>query len=367
MIKILADKNLYQLEKFLPENCEAITYNPQKPIPLNIQPNVWLLNTVTKVNPTTFPKLPDSLEFLGTGSSGSDHVDIAFLSSNSIHFDDAKGCNARAVAEYVTTSLLLLREEKGVDFQSMKIGIIGVGAVGTQVDQQLSKFGCTTVLYDPPREERDINFRSASLKEILDCDILTFHTPLILDGDHPTYHWLDEKKLANQKFEVIINSARGGVTNEAALLHSYHAGNIKYVITDVWEKEPDFNPDLADCSFIATPHIAGYSEQAKLNASRIICEKCCSFFDLKSLGNGSAYPSTKAEISDIPRSFSSLLTEINPIKKYDADLRDIQDKPQKTALFPRLRNDRKFRFEYGYLEFDELVTKKFPELKLLMK
>ena len=363
MIKIIADQNLYHLNDFLPGGCELITYNPQEPIPLAINPDVWLLNTVTKVNANSYPALPASLKFIGTGSSGSDHLNIPYLQSKSIQVADAKGCNARAVAEYVLTSLILLKENKGVDFQTMTVGIIGVGAVGSLVDELLTNFGCKTVLYDPPRAEREADFETKTVQDILNCDILTFHTPLIVDGEYPSFHWLDEAKLSNRNFEVIINTARGGVVEEAALLQAYKNGNIGHLITDVWENEPDFNPELADNSFIATPHIAGYSEQAKLNASRIIAEKCGQFFGLKVPSNGNGYTSKSALLQAENHSLSELLTTLNPILEYDKSLRNIQNHSQKTTLFPQLRTALEYRYEYRFLDVDEELLSRFPELQ----
>lgn len=365
MIKIIADQNLYHLNDFLPDGCELITYNPQEPIPLAVNPDAWLLNTVTKVNPNSYPALPASLKFIGTGSSGSDHLNIPFLQSKSVRVEDAKGCNARAVAEYVVTSLLLLKEEKDIAFQNLKIGIVGVGSVGTIVNELLIRFGCETVLFDPPRARSEEKFHSSTEAEVLDCDILTIHTPLIFDGDFPTYHWLDEAKLSNRNFEVIINAARGGVVEEADLLQACKNGNIGHMITDVWENEPDFNPELADYSIIATPHIAGYSEQAKLNASRIIAEKCCHFFGLEVPSNGNGYTSKSALLQAENHSLCELLTTLNPILEYDKSLRNIQNHSHKTTLFPKLRTALDYRYEYRFLDVEEELLSRFPALQLL--
>jgi erythronate-4-phosphate dehydrogenase len=145
----------------------------------------------------------------------------------------------------------LLREEHNIDFTSKKIGIVGVGAVGSAVLSLLNAFDCSVVLYDPPREEREANFKSASKEDVLACDILTFHVPLNEQGEHPTLHWLSKQELINQSFEVIINAARGGVVHEEAVLEAFEQGDVSHLITDVWEDEPDFNTELAHHSFIS--------------------------------------------------------------------------------------------------------------------
>ena len=71
-------------------------------------------------------------------------------------------------------------------------------------------------------------------------------------------------------FELVINAARGGVIDESFLLKALNSKQVKQCIIDCWENEPVFNTELMDKAFIATPHIAGYSEQAKLAASSLI-------------------------------------------------------------------------------------------------
>lgn len=365
MIKILADRNLYKLDEFLPVSVETTRYNPQKPLPPLKGVNAWLIRTVTKINQSTFSELPNSLKFVGTASSGSDHVDTDFLHTQGITFADAKGCNARAVAEYVITALLILREQKNVDFSNMRIGIIGVGAVGSAVNELLLKFGCTTVLFDPPREQRDAEFSSASEDEILACDILTFHVPYTEHGAFPTRHWLNRRKLVGRSYQVIINAARGGVIDEKALLEAYQAGHINHMIIDVWEHEPDFNPKLAEYAFFATPHIAGYSEQAKINATRMVCQKMNAFFELTMPENKNTETGRVAVPEISSTRLDETLLQLHPIGAYDRALRAIAHHPQKKELFATLRTNRPYRYEYEFLDFPNSVLNKFPELAKL--
>lgn len=365
MIKVIADQNLYRLEEFLPDEVELTTYDPQLGLPGSAGFDALLLRTVSKLNRQTYSEIPKSLKFVGTGSSGSDHVDIDYLKSTKIEFADALGNNSRAVAEYVMTALLLWREKKKKSLVDFVYGIIGVGNAGSAVAKIFHDFGMKTVLYDPPRAEREPGFDSASLEEVLNCNVLTFHVPFSDSGDYPTKHWLNEEKLKGRKFELIINAARGSIIDESAVSKAMDLGSVKDIIIDVWEKEPDFNIDFADLAFIATPHIAGYSEQSKLNASKIVCKKLCRFFDLQCPPTKNLYSFKDLKPAHIKYTLEDWLLRLHPIKEYDAALRDIAKRPDKATLFQKLRTDRPYRFEYGFMKLDSKFMNGFDDLKKL--
>ncbi len=365
MIKVIADQNLYRLKEFLPDEVDLTTYDPAEGLPDTSGYQALLIRTVSKLNPETFPKLPSSLTFVGTASSGSDHVDKEYLKSHNIQFADALGNNSRAVAEYVMTALLIWREEKGKKLEELTYGVIGVGHAGSAVANILHDFGLKTVLYDPPRAKRNPDFVSASIKDVLNCDVLTFHTPYLESGESATRYWLDKEKLSGRNFELIINAARGGIIDEAAVYSAMKSGSVKDVIIDVWDNEPDFNPNLASLAFIATPHNAGHSEQSKLNASKMICEKLCSFFGLTFPPTEGLYSVKELNPAHLKYSLTDWLLKLHPIKEYDAALRDLAHRPDKTTLFAKLRTDRPYRYEYGFIKLDEEFLNGFEELKKL--
>ncbi len=365
MIKVIADQNLYRLEEFLPNEVELTTYDPHHGLPDTTGFDALLLRTVSKLNDQSFKIIPDSLKFVGTGSSGSDHVDINYLKNNGIEFVDALGNNSRAVAEYVVTALLLWREDKKKNLHDFTYGIIGVGNAGSAVAEIFADFGFKTALFDPPRAEREPDFDSASLDEVLNCDILTFHVPFSDSGKYPTRQWLNEEKLAGRSFELIINAARGGVIDESAVFKAMDSEHVKDVVIDVWENEPDFDIEFANQAFIATPHIAGYSEQSKLNASNMICEKLCQFFGLKCPPTENLYQFKEIKPAHIQYSLVNWLLRLHPIKEYDAALRDLAKRPDKAILFQKLRTDRPYRFEYGFLKLEPEFLNGFEDLKKL--
>ncbi len=350
MINILADKNIYKLREFLPDGVSLSTFDPEKPLPELSGFDVLLVRTVTELHAKSIRAIPSSLKMVGTASSGSDHIDKSYFESNNISVIDAKGCNARAVGEYVMTSLLLWSLKKDKDLSDYKVGVIGAGATGSSVINQLKKFDIDFVSHDPPKELRNSDYKSASLSEVLSCDILTFHVPLKRIGEFSTYHWLDEKKLRENNFELIINASRGGVVDESALLDSLSSHSMNDVVIDVWENEPDFRPELAERAFIATPHIAGYSEQAKLNATKYIVQQLADYFNFELPDIEHFYDEKKIDLADLDYSEEELILRLHPIKEYDADLREIALRPDKPELFRKLRVDRPYRYEYPFLK-----------------
>jgi erythronate-4-phosphate dehydrogenase len=368
MINVLADKNLPDIAHFLPENCDLSFYDSNKSlerIPEDTQ--ALLIGTSTKINQHTFPVLPASLEFVGTGSSGTDHVDEQFLRENSIVFADAAGCNARSVAEYVAMALLLWGHEHKVDLSTCSVGIIGAGHTGTAVQDLLHRLGAKTITYDPPREEREPDFQSASLQDVLECDILTLHTPLTHKTEYPTFHWLNNAKLTDRNFKLIINASRGGVVDEAALLEAHQAGRIENFVLDVWENEPVFDDKTARRAYIKTPHIAGYSLQAKRRASRMLAKSLSTHFEIPAEPPALERPSQKRQPPQKFWSLTDVLTYYHPILDYETRFRMLIGRNQEAKKdgFLTLRTNHPLRDEFNYLQPPVRLIEKFPVLTKL--
>jgi len=369
MLNVLADQYLHNLQAHIPSNINLVCYDPSEGFPDDLDDiNGLLVRTTNDLTPQTLPDIPPSLTFVGTASAGSDHVDTNYLRQNGITFTNAAGCNARSVAEYVATALLLWEDARDIKLTNLVVGIVGVGHVGTQVQHLLEQLGISYVSYDPPREIRKEPFSSASLDQVLDSDILTFHTPLTKNGDRPTYHWLDEDKLDGHSFELVLNSARGGVIDERALLKAIGSGGIGDIIIDTWEYEPEFDLKTADQTFIGTPHIAGYSEQAKDNATRIVVDAMLNHFGLdihKSNRNKNARM-VKKNIESFS-SLSKLLTYIHPIREYEARLKDIiaHHSDERGTHFNKLRAEFPLRQEFSQTYLPESYIERYPVLEQL--
>ncbi len=233
-----------------------------------------IVRSVTKVDEHLLKNT--EVKFVATATSGFEHVDLEYLLKNNIQFAYAKGCNSSAVAEYVITSIAKLLSDTTEELFDKTIGVIGFGNIGTKVAQMSQALGMKIKINDPPLNRIDKSFQSVSLNKILNCEIITLHVPLTFQGDDKTLNLIDENLHIIKENSILINTSRGGVVNESNLLKVLNHKRIK-LVTDVWINEPDVNIDLLAKSDIATPHIAGYSFEGKVNGTRMIFEQLNNF------------------------------------------------------------------------------------------
>ena len=213
------------------------------------------------------------VRFVATATIGFDHIDQDYCREAGIHWISCPGCNAHAVCDYVEEAISSIKSGES----ALTIGIVGYGHVGKLVAQMAERNGYRVLLSDPPLGI------GMSLKELaLQCDVLTFHTPLTREGEHTTYHLCNSDILRLCKPNtLIINAARGGVVDEQALMDNLKGENGKVqAVIDCWENEPQLNHELLKLVDLASFHIAGYSIQGKMNASEMCLRAFCEFFSL---------------------------------------------------------------------------------------
>lgn len=239
-MKILVDENMpYARELF--SRLGEVKAVPGRPIPVEElnHADALMVRSVTKVNESLLSGTP--INFVGTATAGTDHVDEAWLKQAGIGFSAAPGCNAIAVVEYVFSALLMLAERDGFSLRDCTIGIVGVGNVGSRLQTRLEALGIRTLLCNPPRAARGDEGDFRTLDELVqEADVLTFHTPLYKDGPYKTLHLADETLIRRLKpGAILINACRGPVVDNAALLARLNAGQPLSVVLDVWEGEPN--------------------------------------------------------------------------------------------------------------------------------
>lgn len=222
------------------------------------------------------------VKFIATATIGYDHIDTEYCREAGITWTNCPGCNAGSVEQYVRSVLDLLQRKKGLDLKNATIGIVGVGHVGSRVARTAKLLGMRVLLNDPPRADKGETGFVDLATIARECDVITFHTPLIQEGIYRTYHLVDKDFLFSLKrAPYLINSSRGEVVDTASLLASLAAGKVKDVVIDTWENEPRISRDLLEAAFLATPHIAGYSADGKANATRMSLEALCRFFGME--------------------------------------------------------------------------------------
>ena len=216
------------------------------------------------------------VRFVGTATIGTDHVDTDYLRSRGVAFASAPGSNANAVAEYVAAALSVLCGRLRVEPSGLTLGVVGVGNVGGKVVRVAEAFGMSALLNDPPLARLTKDPRFLELDELMASDIITLHVPLTHTGQDATYHFFDSRRIGQMKHgAVLINTARGAVVETEALVDALRSGHLAAAVIDVWENEPSIDARLLELAALATPHVAGYSLDGKVNAARMIFEALC--------------------------------------------------------------------------------------------
>ncbi|MCU0424338.1 MAG: 4-phosphoerythronate dehydrogenase [Candidatus Kapabacteria bacterium] len=222
------------------------------------------------------------VRFVGTATSGAEHIDEEYLRREGIVFRDAKGSNANSVAEYVMFAMLLWAEKQGFmrDKQALRgktLGVVGYGHIGRRVAKSALRLGLRVIVSDPPFvASGGILPHTVDSKPLLElvreCDILTNHVPYTLGGKYETVGMFDNNVLnALQPEALFIHASRGGIVVESSLLAVIDKKNITAAV-DVWHSEPSVYAPLAKQCLLATPHIAGYSFEGKINGTMMIAQ-----------------------------------------------------------------------------------------------
>ena len=156
------------------------------------------------------------------------------------------------------------------------MGIIGAGNTGSRLSEKLSALGIQYLLYDPLLAQTGDEREFVSLEQVLACDVISLHVPLTRCGEFPTYHLLDEQRLAAlAEQQILINACRGEVIDNQALLKLKQLGMKTTLVLDVWENEPNILHALIPFIDIATAHIAGYSLEGKARGSEMLYLALC--------------------------------------------------------------------------------------------
>ena len=280
-MNIVADENIPFVKDAFRTFGEVVTFSGREITREKIKDgDVLLVRSVTRVN----KKLLEGtkIKFVATATIGIDHIDTAYLKKNGIGFSSAHGSNANSVSEYIMCAMLCLANRTGFQLSQKSLAVIGVGNVGSRVVEMAKGLGMDVLENDPPlaRETKEARFKK--IEDVIKADIITFHVPLSFKGKDATFHMVDEKFLSQLKKGVIlINTSRGAVVETKALYEAIKKRNLLASVIDVWENEPGIDIDLLREVTIATPHIAGYSFDGKVNGTRMIYNACAEFFKLK--------------------------------------------------------------------------------------
>lgn len=243
------------------------------------------------------------LKVVGRLGVGLDNIDVAACRDRGIEVIPATGANARAVAEYViATALMLLRGaytasaevaagswprtaySNGLEAEQRTLGIVGFGGIGQLTAKLAQGIGMRVAAYDPmlPADSsvwKQTGVQRLELDALLSAaDVVTLHIPLTPD----THNLFDSARIASMKAgSILINTARGGIVDEAALAGALKSGQLRGAAIDVFDQEPvKAAGALADApNLILTPHIAGLTQEANERVSSVVAERVAAVLD----------------------------------------------------------------------------------------
>ena len=341
-MKIIADEAIPYLKGIFENECEVEYYPGSEITPQRVKDaDALIVRTRTKCNAQLLEG--SKVKVIASATIGTDHIDRAWCQSHNIALFNAPGCNSGGVLQYFLTALfkcLSTRElwqkflnsapdatgaessaagaaagaaegaaaaATATESAPFTVGVIGVGNVGSKVAAACEGLGFEVLRNDPPKERQQTLAYNSGYLRIVDfkdyyslgyllenSDVVTLHVPL----DETTRGMADASFFARMKpGAIFINSSRGEVVDEAALLANIH--KLAAVVLDVWVGEPNINKELLQSAFIATPHIAGYSAEGKIKGTQMAAEAIRRYMRDNGLTASTAVTSTHS-VGDTP-------------------------------------------------------------------
>ena len=349
-MKIIADNKIPFLRGALEPYAEVV-YLPGKETTAEVVKDADALITRTRTICNEALLAGSKVKVIATATIGFDHIDTAWCEANGIIWKNAPGCNSWSVKQYVTALLVTLAQNRGLDLSKMTLGVVGVGNVGSKVAEAASILGMKVLLNDPPRERREGPSSFVSLDYLVaHSDIITLHVPLQKTGPDASWHLFDAARLAQMRpTQILINSSRGPVVDNKALKAALAEKRIAGACLDVWEGEPELDPELVDLLDITTPHIAGYSADGKANGTTAAVQTLASVLglpltDWKASGIPNPPQALEFEIDAAGKTLREVLTEA-VLHTYDITA-DSDALRANLGAFEKLRGDYAVRREF---------------------
>ncbi len=277
--------------------------NEKKIIELIPEMDALIVRNNTLVNETILAA-SKQLKVIGRLGVGLNNINVELCKKKNITIIPATGANTVSVAEYVISCMLVLSRKvfnatesviagdwprnkfmHGLELYNQTLGIIGLGSIGRAVATRAKSFDMNIISYDPLIKENSSEFsyiQMKSLEEIFaQSDIITLHIPLNAD----TKNLINKDKIQlMKKGSILINTSRGEVVDENAVIENLKSHHLGGAALDVFNQEPltkeNANKFKDISNLICTPHISGLSEQANKRVSSMIANSVMKFFSL---------------------------------------------------------------------------------------
>jgi len=242
-----------------------------------------------------------SVKIIAKHGVGVDNIDLEAATELGIPVTVTPNANAVSVAELTIGFIFALSKKLidlhnnlyqkrqfvsnvGLELHGKILGIVGFGSIGKEVAKRALCLGMRVLVYDPYVEEsnlRELGVEKMELDELLrQSDFVSLHVPL----NESTRHLIDREKISLMKRTAyLINTARGGVVDEKALVEALKSGQIAGAALDVFDVEPlPADSPFFDCpNVIMTPHVGAHTYEAILRMNMMAAESIVDFFNGK--------------------------------------------------------------------------------------
>jgi D-3-phosphoglycerate dehydrogenase len=331
-----------------------------------------IVRSSTKITRQIIGELP-RLKIIARAGVGVDNIDVDAATERGIIVVNAPNGNTISTAEHTFAMVLSLMRKipqanrsirklewersafTGHELHGKKLGIIGLGKIGTEIAKRALAFEMDILVYDPYLTQdraKKLQVESVPLETLLQVsDIITVHTPLNED----TKGLINERTIESMKKGVyLINCARGGIIDEEALLDNLDSGHIAGAALDVFSAEPCLNQALLlHEKVIATPHIAASTTEAQFHVARQVSEDVRGVLLGEPAHNALNYPTISRDVHefiypyiDLSYRLGSFLSEciktpVNEIQlSYSGELSDHETLPITRSLLSGFLNPR---------------------------
>ena len=276
----------------------------------------------------------DKLKIIGRAGVGLDNVDVDAASKKGVIVINTPGGNTISTAEHTFSMMLALsrsipqadlsmkkgewerKKFMGVELYGKVLGIVGLGRIGTEVAKRALSFNMKVVAYDPYlsfEKAKELGIESSDLDNLLKkADYITVHTPLTDD----TKHIISDKQFDMMKKGVrVINCARGGIIDEAALIKAIESGKVVGAALDVYENEPPAKDSklLKLDKVVLTPHLGASTEEAQVNVAIDIANTARDILLGRCIRNAVNMPCVDPEIFKVIEPYLKLSENIGSI------------------------------------------------------
>jgi D-3-phosphoglycerate dehydrogenase len=290
------------------------------------------IRSATKVTPQLLDAA-EKLKVVGRAGIGVDNVDVQAASAKGVVVMNTPFGNSITTAEHAIALMFALARDlpaadastqsgkweknrfMGVELTSKILGLIGAGNIGSIVAERALGLKMKVIAYDPfltPERALDIGIEKVSLDDLLArADFITLHTPLT----DQTRNILSRSNLAKTKKGVrIVNCARGGLIDEAALKESLESGHVAGAALDVFVEEPaSSNLLFGTPGLIATPHLGASTTEAQVNVAIQVAEQMSEFLTRGGVVNALNMPSLSAEEAPKLRPYMELAGKLGSL------------------------------------------------------